>query len=85
VLMFGVEPLVRTVPLGAELERTAVIQHWDPATADPPNPLCRFGESYCHSQNCRENSSLVRTSVEEIVSKVAVTVGPSRSADSVNG
>jgi ADP-heptose:LPS heptosyltransferase len=85
VLIFGVEPMVKTAPLGDELERTALIQHWDPATADPPNPHCRFGESYCHSEHCRENSSLVRTSVEEIVSKVAVTVRPRVAADSVNG
>ncbi len=85
VLIFGVEPLVMTAPLGSELDRTALIQHWDPETADPPNPHCRFGESYCHSEHCRENSSLVRTGVEEIVSKVAVAVRSRVPADSVIG
>jgi ADP-heptose:LPS heptosyltransferase/glycosyltransferase involved in cell wall biosynthesis len=84
VIMFGVEPLVNTAPLETERDWVEVIQHWDRATADPPNPNCQFGQSYCHSEHCRENSSLVRTTVEEITAKVATVLGaPAGGARSV--
>src|SRR5690606_31204609 len=70
VVMFGIEPMEENGPLDAELVTMEVIQHWEgPDLAPPPNPHCRFVGSYCHSEHCRENSSLAATSVDEIIAR----------------
>lgn len=71
VVMFGIEPLHYNGPLPSEHGTIEVIQHWDgPELAPTPNPHCRFVGSYCHSEHCRENSSLAATSVNEIVASI---------------
>lgn len=75
VVMFGIEPMEENGPLDAELVTMEVIQHWEgPDLAPPPNPHCRFVGSYCHSEHCRENSSLAATSVDEIIARVDATL-----------
>jgi ADP-heptose:LPS heptosyltransferase len=72
VVMFGIEPKVRNGPLPEE-EGTLMVslQHWDePSTAPPPNPHCRFGHSSCHTEHCRENSSLASITVDEAMHAV---------------
>jgi ADP-heptose:LPS heptosyltransferase len=75
VIMFGIEPIVYNAPLADELERMEVIQHWEgPGLAPTPNPHCRFVGGYCHSEHCRENSSLAQTTVDEIAERIAATL-----------
>lgn len=74
VILFGIEPQVRNGPLpeeaGAVMES---VQHWDaPGNAPSPNPHCLFGQSHCHTGNCRENSSFERTSAEEVCARADV-------------
>lgn len=72
VILFGIEPIVQNGPLPAETGLMEVIQHWDgPEHAPPPNPNCRFLSSYCHTELCRENSSLAQTTPLEVMERVA--------------
>jgi len=73
VIMFGIEPIAANGPLPAEVGRLIEpIQHWaGPGRAPTPNPHCRFGESHCHTEFCRENSSVAQTTVDEVRERVA--------------
>lgn len=75
VIMFGTEPTWPNGPLPSERHLMEVIQHWEgPGLAPAPNPHCRFLSSYCHSEHCRENSSLARTTVTEVMEHVDATL-----------
>jgi ADP-heptose:LPS heptosyltransferase len=76
VMLFGVEPIVRNGPLPDEVHTLAEpIQHWDgPGLAPRPNPHCKFGESHCHTSFCRENSSLQRITVDEVVQRAGAVL-----------
>lgn len=75
VIMFGIEPVVENGPLPSEAGLMEVIQHWEgPGLAPTPNTHCRFGESFCHSEHCRENSSLAQTTVGEIRERVGAVL-----------
>ena len=70
--MFGIEPLVQNAPLDFESDLMEQIQHWDGRElAPPPNEWCQFGKSYCHSEHCRENSSLEATTADEVLQRIA--------------
>jgi heptosyltransferase-3 len=72
VIMFGIEPCVDNGPLEVDGDTMEVIQHWEGWDLAPsPNPNCRFVGSYCHSNHCRENSSLAATTVDEVLNRVA--------------
>ena len=68
VIIFGIEPIEQNGPLPCEVGTLIEpIQHWEgPGLAPTPNPHCRFGESYCHTAYCAENSSLRQTSADEV-------------------
>jgi heptosyltransferase-2 len=72
VILFGIEPLEENGPLPEEAQvLMEPVQHWEGRDRAPaPNPHCRFGESYCHTQFCQENSSLRETHVEEVMTRV---------------
>jgi ADP-heptose:LPS heptosyltransferase len=72
VILFGIEPLVRNGPLPEESSKLVeAIQYWDgPGRAPSPNPHCLFGQSHCHTLNCRENSSFQRITPEEVCRRV---------------
>jgi ADP-heptose:LPS heptosyltransferase len=73
VMLFGIEPAVRNGPLPDETHTLAEpIQHWEgPGLAPHPNPHCKFGESQCHTNYCRENSSLQRITVDEVAQRAS--------------
>lgn len=68
VILFGIEPQVRNGPLPAEATTLMEsVQYWEgPGLAPPPNPHCLFGQSHCHTVNCRENSSFRRIAAAEV-------------------
>lgn len=75
VILFGIEPQLHNGPLASERHLMDVIQHWDgPDLAPDPNPHCRFYKSYCHSQHCRENSSLAQTTADEVMDHIMATL-----------
>lgn len=75
VVMFGIEPMVFNGPLPSEGDTMEAVQHWEgPELAPPTNPHCTFGGSYCHSEHCRENSSLEQTTVDELMARVGAAL-----------
>lgn len=75
VVLFGIEPQVHNGPLASERRLMDAIQHWKgPGLAPVPNPNCRFIGSYCHSEHCRENSSLDQTTAVEVTDHIASTL-----------
>jgi ADP-heptose:LPS heptosyltransferase len=67
VILFGIEPQVRNGPLPEEARLMESVQYWEgPDRAPSPNPHCLFGQSHCHTINCRENSSFQRISADEV-------------------
>jgi ADP-heptose:LPS heptosyltransferase len=68
VILFGIEPQVRNGPLPEEAGRLMEsVQYWEgPGRAPTPNPHCLFGQSHCHTVNCRENSSFQSITAEEV-------------------
>ncbi len=77
VILWGIEPMTPNGPLHGEVGRVMEpVQHWEgPGRAPPPNPRCvleGYGRpaSSCHGPDCRENSSLAQTGVDEVKAKV---------------
>jgi ADP-heptose:LPS heptosyltransferase len=71
VILFGIEPQVRNGPLPNETGAMETIQHWEgPALAPRPNTHCRFGQSHCHTEHCRENSSYQKITPDEVCDRV---------------
>ena len=79
VILFGIEPIENNGPLPEEIGRLIEpIQHWEgPDKAPPPNPHCRFADGHCHTEFCRENSSMAQTSVKEVQERVKRLLGRS--------
>jgi ADP-heptose:LPS heptosyltransferase len=79
VILFGIEPIDENGPLPCEFAASMeIVQHWEgPGLAPAPNQHCRFGQSSCHTQLCRENSSLERTDVSEVIDRVDRLLGSS--------
>ncbi len=77
VILFGIEPQVRNGPLPEEAgSLVESVQHWEgPDRAPSPNPHCRFGQSHCHTANCRENSSYQRISADEVCRRADLILG----------
>jgi ADP-heptose:LPS heptosyltransferase len=77
VILFGVEPIDENGPLPCEQDMPAeIVQHWKgPEFAPAPNPNCQFGQSACHTQFCRENSSLDQTDVREVIARTDQLLG----------
>ena len=74
VILFGIEPMERNGPLPDEAMEA--LQRWEgPGLAPTPNPHCRFGESHCHTTNCRENSSFERISADEVCDRADRILG----------
>jgi hypothetical protein len=71
VILFGIEPQVRNGPLLEEEARLMEsLQYWEgPGLAPTRNPHCLFGQSHCHTVNCRENSSFQRISASEVCTR----------------
>lgn len=72
VILFGIEPRIRNGPMSDEAESLMEsVQYWEGNGLAPvPNPHCLFGESQCHTNLCRENSSFERISAEEVCERV---------------
>jgi ADP-heptose:LPS heptosyltransferase len=72
VILFGIEPRIRNGPMHDDTESLMEsVQHWEgKGLAPAPNPHCMFGESHCHTDMCRENSSFQRISAEEVHERV---------------
>jgi ADP-heptose:LPS heptosyltransferase len=81
VIMFGIEPVEPNGPLPEERALMDVIQHWEgPGKAPTPNPHCAFYSSFCHSEHCRENSSLAQMTAEEILEHIDATLTRARAS-----
>jgi ADP-heptose:LPS heptosyltransferase len=78
VILFGIEPQIRNGPMRDETESLMEsVQHWEgQGLAPAPNPHCLFGESHCHTDLCRENSSFQRISPEEVCERVDRIMSP---------
>lgn len=72
VILFGIEPQMRNGPMRDDTESPMEsVQYWEgKGLAPTPNPHCLFGESHCHTNQCRENSSFQRISAEEVCARV---------------
>lgn len=81
-ILFGIEPRVRNGPVPGETDSLVQsLQHWEGREqAPPPNPHCRFGESHCHTANCRENSSFRQIDAPEVCRRIDILLGAPRSA-----
>ena len=76
VILFGIEPQVRNGPLPEDADLMEAVQYWEgPGRAPTPNPHCLFGQSQCHTSNCRENSSFARITAEEVCERADLILG----------
>lgn len=82
VILFGIEPQVRNGPLPEETgSLMEAIQHWEGVEhSPPPNPHCLFGQSHCHTRNCRENSSFQQITAEEVCARADRILDPANTA-----